>query len=151
MSKSTNYFSIVQKLVLDIKGIKKLIASLERERDRAILRQAPADAKAVTYDFTRGSMNIVPIMVALGEIMSFQSEIDYLNETLADKERTLAELERDGKQTAEKLNDTVLKVFLLSFVHGKRNVEIAEELQYSIYTIEKAKTEINAILVNDIQ
>ena len=75
--------------------------------------------------------------------------IESISKIIKQKQKALNRLKYVGKKQANKLDDLKLKVFILSFIEGKSNLDIAEELNYEPKTIRNIKCKLNNIV--DVQ
>ncbi len=141
------FYKGVQSLLLDIRYYENLVNSQNEELESLIKKSGPGAVRAMAYDKIPGSATVyVPDSTILERIDQLAHLLPLNRLILENKKADLRYLRKEGYKTSEKLEDLKLKVFLASYVDGKRNEDIAKELGYSIHTIFHAKVEINRIL-----
>jgi len=139
-----NVFRIYRETELSITAQRGVVTTLEARLSTWIRKSGPSVVRAQSYDGdNRGGTIYMPDEEVLENIAVISNKLAIEKENLEIMEASFLDLKRVIRKTSKELeSDLQLKVFVASWIDGKRIAEMAQEFGYSTVYIKKAKGKI---------
>jgi len=146
-----DYYGNVHKVLFEIDSNRALLNNYISERARLIAMQEPPKTKSVDYSqpMVQSSSKRMNDLEFLYRIEELNMYIDSYQKIITEKESVLESLKHLGNRMLLRLEargkeDLRLRIFIMSYIEGKTNEEIKEEIgNYEMQTIWNIKTELN--------
>lgn len=146
-----DYYGNVHRVIFEIDSNTTILNNYISERAHLILISEPPKVKGISYDqptvqSSSKKPNDIQILYRIAELTEL---IERYTSIIAEKKDTLQSLKHLGNRMLTRLaardkEDLRLKIFIMSYIDGKTNDQIKEEIgNYEMQTIWNVKTELN--------
>jgi len=146
-----DYYNNVHKILFEIDSNRTILNNYISERAHLIQLQEPPKVTSIDYtqpmvQSSSKRINDLDLFVRLEEL---NEEIKIYQRIITEKEMVLESLKHLGNRMLLRLKargkeDLRLRIFIMSYIEGKTNEEIKEEIgNYEMQTIWNIKTELN--------
>ena len=127
---------------LDIRALEGSIKADDYQLANWIRVSGPDTVRAVSYDAAPGVKRYEPEPSVLQEISRLTKILKIKRDNLKAIQERFEELKRNIRKTSELLQDLELKIFVMAWMNGMTNDEIATTLCYAPKTIRNIKSTI---------
>ena len=146
-----DYYGNVHRVLFEIDSNRTILNNYISERAHLIMLSAPPKVHSVNYDepvvqSSSKKQSDLKVMYRIAELSEY---IERYRLIIQEKEATLESLKHLGNRMLLRLEargkeDLRLRIFIMSYIEGKTNEDIKEEIgNYEMQTIWNIKTELN--------
>lgn len=146
-----DYYGNVHRVIFEIDSNTTILNNYISERAHLIHISEPPKVRGVSYDqpLVQSSSKRPNDLQVLYRIAELSGLIERYTSIIREKKETLQSLKHLGNRMLTRLaardkEDLRLKIFIMSYIDGKTNEQIREEIgNYEMQTIWNIKTELN--------
>ena len=149
--KQSTMYQIYRKYQGDIKMLEEQISAYDRQLENWIKMSGPGLVHGVSYDTNPSIKQYTPELEVIGEIQRISSLLKIQRANLVIMTASFEKQKRIIRRTSNTLNDLELKVFVMGWMDGLTNEQIARELNYSLKRIKNVKTTIYSKMKGTIE
>ena len=148
---ANDYYNNVHRVLFDIDSNRTILNNYISERAHLIALQEPPKVKSIDYSqpMVQSSSKRINDLDLFIRIEELNAHIACYQKIITEKEMVLESLKHLGNRMLLRLEargkeDLRLRIFIMSYIEGKTNEEIKEEIgNYEMQTIWNIKTELN--------